>query len=208
MRLIILIMSLMLSPLGFAAEPYVEGRHYEIVPFPQKISGSKIEVREFFWYGCPHCYRFEPAVESWLKRKSAKVNFVRTPAVSPNWAVHAQAYYAFEVMGVVDKIHRSFFDAYHEQGNRLNTPELIADFAASHGIDRALFMKTYGSFAVRVRMNQSRQDMDAYALNSVPEVIVDGKYRTNPNLAGGQDAAFKVVDYLVKKAQRERRKKK
>ena len=105
------------SSSSFAA-PYNEGEHYEaITPAQPTSSKDQVEVVEMFWYGCPHCFRLEPFVDRWLKKKPANVKFVRMPGVfRPSWEIHARAYYTAEILGVVDKVHRPMFDAIHEYG--------------------------------------------------------------------------------------------
>jgi thiol:disulfide interchange protein DsbA len=202
------------AALLFAALPLVaaagvapeEGRDYLELPFPQPVeTGSQIEVREFFWYGCPHCDALEPVLRAWLRKKPAGVSFLRTPGVAPHWLVHAQAYYTFESLGVVDKVHAAFFDAYHRGQRKLDTLAALADFAAEHGIDRELFLRTFNSFGVRVKVERAKQLNAAYGIHSVPTLVVDGRYVTSPVMAGGNEQVMKVVDELIKRARRERR---
>ncbi len=205
MRKLFALFLLAALPCAAAAAPE-EGRDYLELAFPQPVeTGNKIEVREFFWYGCPHCDALEPALRAWLRKKPADVEFVRTPGVAPHWLVHAQAYYAFESLGVVEKVHQAFFDAYHRGQRRLDTPEEIADFAARHGVDRESFLRTFHSFGVRVKLERAKQLNAAFGIHSVPTLVVDGKYLTSPTMARGDEAALSVVDKLIERARRERR---
>lgn len=192
-------------PLAALAAPQ-EGQHYRELPFPQTVeSGDKIEVREFFWYGCPVCYRLEPHTARWMKNLPPNVQYVRTPGVAPRWLVHAQAFYAFESLGALDKVHDVFFEAIHVKKLPLNDEESLARFAAEHGIERDKFLQTFRSFGVRMKVERAKQLNVAYMVNSVPTLVVDGRYMTSPAMAGGEEAAMQVVDFLIKRAQRERR---
>lgn len=205
-----ILMSLVfVSGLAQAANPFVAGKDYVVLEFSQPVgTGAKIEVREFFWYGCPHCFRLEPHIEAWLKTMPKNAGFVRTAMVTANWRLHAQAFYTFEKMGLAAKLHRPFFDAIHVEGKRMDSQEAIADFVAGRGVDRAKFIKAFRSFPVRVKMSRADKDGDAYNLRGVPVLIVDGKYRTSPSMAGSEARVMQVVNFLVKKAARERRRKK
>lgn len=184
-----------------------ENIHYREIPFAQPVeTGDKIEVREFFWYGCPHCYHLEPALKSWLKRMPANVQFVRTPGVAQSWLVHAQAYYAFESLGVVDKVHEPFFSAVQTDRGAYNTPEAIAKFVAKHGVDAKKFQDAYASFAVRLKLERAKRQNLEFGVQSVPTIAVDGKYLTSSSMAGGEEAVMKVVDFLIEKAAKERKK--
>lgn len=201
-------LALMLVP-GWAHAGFEEGRQYLVVPFPAAVeTGKKVEVREFFWYGCPHCYVLEPALTRWLKKLPANAQFVRTPGLAaPQWRIHGQAYYTFEALGVAAKLHEPFFKAVQEQQASYGDEKGIADFAASHGIDRKKFSEAFDSFGVRLKLDKAKQLNEELNINSVPTFVVDGKYLTSPAMAEGEDRFFKVVDYLIDKAARERKKK-
>jgi thiol:disulfide interchange protein DsbA len=196
--------ALLLLPLAGQAQ-FLEGVEYMRVR-PQPVeTGSKIEVREFFWYGCPHCFSLEPSVEKWLKTMPKNAQFVRTPAVfNERWAVHARAYYAFEALGITAKMHHPLFRALHVDKRPLFDVDSIAAFVAEKGGDRQAFLDAYNSFGMQASVNRATQAGRAYNIESVPTLIVDGKYMTNANIAGGFDRAMQVVDFLVKKAAAER----
>jgi len=203
-RLSVLLL-MMVFPLSLQAQTFKAGQHYMEFPFPQPVEGNKIEVREFFWYGCPHCYALEPAIHRWLKRKPANVNYVRTPGVAPHWLLDAQAYYTFEALGVVDKMHPAMFDAMNKNKQRFKTEEALAAFVAKHGVDPKAFRDAFGSFGVRIGVEKAKQLSQAYTINSVPTLVVDGRYLTSPAMAGGEDVTMQVVDFLIKKASAERK---
>ncbi len=197
----------LLLPLPLAAAPaYVEGRHYLELALPQPTeTGNKIEVREFFWYGCPHCWHLESELERWVRKIPANVQFVRTPGVSGRWLAHARAYYAFEALGVLNKTHVAFFRAMHEQNRPLDSEAALARFAVENGVDQAKFREAFNSFGVRVKLDKARQLNMEMGVSSVPMLAVDGKYITSPTMAGGNPETLKVVEFLIQKVVRERK---
>ncbi len=201
------LMAMMLFPALAHAEKFEEGRSYMTVPFPtQVVTGKKVEVREFFWYGCPHCYVLEPALQRWLKKLPRNAEFVRTPGLaSPAWRVDGQAYYTFKVLGVEEKLHNAFFKAAQESQGKINNPDDVANFAAGHGIDRKKFMDAFNSFGVHLDLDKATQLNQDLNIDSVPTFVVDGKYRTSPSMAGGEDKFFQLLDYLIEKAAKERK---
>lgn len=186
-----------------------EGIEYQrVVPAqPTRVPDDKIEVVEVFWYGCPHCYAFEPHLHKWLENKPADVAFRRIPAeLNPGWKIHAAAYYVAEELGVLDKIHQPLFDALHENHKRMGSVDELADFFAKFGVSRESFLTAYNSFAVRAKMRHAEQQVRRYGVTGVPTVIVAGKYRTSATMAGGSfDALLKVIDFLVDKERNERK---
>ena len=204
MKKIRLLAGLLLASLALAvqAADYVEGRHYKRITPPQPTSAppGKVEVVELFWYGCPHCYRLEPYVKRWLKRKPANVVFVRLPGIfRPSWELGARAYFTAEILGVLDEIHPALFDAIHAQRRRLNDEAAMMAFFKEHGVSEADFKRTFHSFAVETRVRRARDMSERYQARGVPTLIVNGKYRTSAREAGSNAKIFKVVDYLVRK---------
>ena len=192
---------------GAGRADYTEGIEYVRLPQSQPVeTGNKIEVREFFWYGCPHCYALEPAINKWLKTKPANAQFVRMPAIlSPSWEPHARTFYAFEALGVTDKLHSAFFNAIHVRGQALNNESSIAEFVAKHGVDKEKFLKAYNSFSVNAFVKNAVQMAQRDGIEGVPTLILDGKFRTGSSMVGGHDALMHLVDYLIKKSAAERR---
>lgn len=202
--LLSMVLAFWLAPLS-AANALEKGRDYVVLPTPQPVeTGKKVEVREFFWYGCPHCYALEPMLSNWLKRKPANVEFVRTPGVAPNWLVHGQAYYTFAALGATEQTHAALFRAIHEKNRPLNNEQALADFAKEQGIDPAKFRETFNSFGVRTNLEKARRLNMAYQVTSVPMIAVDGKYLTSASMVGSDEALIKAVDQLVQQAARER----
>jgi thiol:disulfide interchange protein DsbA len=182
-----------------------ENVHYREIPFAQPVeTGDRIEVREFFWYGCPHCLTLEPELNRWVQRMPAKAQFIRTPGAADKWLVHAQAYYAFESLGLLAKIHEPFFHAVQNERGAYNTPEAIGKFVAKHGGDAKKFQDAYASFGVRLKLERAKRHNVEFGVQSVPTLAIDGKYLTSPSMAGGEAAVMKVVDFLIEKAAKER----
>jgi thiol:disulfide interchange protein DsbA len=182
------------------AEDFTEGQHYErVAPAQPTATKNKVEVVEMFWYGCPHCYRLEPFVQRWLKTKPANVEFVRLPGMfRPSWEIHARAYYTAEALGVVDKVHEPMFEAIHEQKQPMDNEAAIMALFKAHGVDEKDFKRVFHSFAVETKLRRARDMGGRYGANGVPTLIVNGKYRTGAQEAGGNARVFQVVDHLVK----------
>ncbi|WP_455196302.1 thiol:disulfide interchange protein DsbA/DsbL [Kaarinaea lacus] len=197
---IIAICSLALLPgLAVAAPTYKEKIHYErVLPAQPTTTGDKVEVVEMFWYGCPHCNSLEPYVNRWLKKKPAQAEFVRMPAIfRPEWELHARAYYTAEILGVLEKTHAAMFEAIHQQKRRLSTDAEIQKLFAEHGVSTEDFNRVFRSFAVEAKIRRAKDMSERYGIRGVPALIVNGKYRTGAQLAGGNANIFRVVDFLV-----------
>ena len=202
---ILLFSTLLMTQASYAID---EGFEYQKISPPVPTSTSdKVEVVEMFWYGCPHCYHFEPLLQKWLKNKPKNVKFIRVPAVfRKNWEIHAQVYYTEEALGLTEKLHQAFFDAIHKERKRMNTRKEIRDFFIAHGVKGAVFDKTFDSFIVKSRVVQAVRLSRAYGITGVPSMIVDGKYRTDAKIASINDIhgpshenMLKVVDQLIVK---------
>ncbi|HEC13545.1 MAG TPA: thiol:disulfide interchange protein DsbA/DsbL [Acidiferrobacteraceae bacterium] len=185
----------------WAAE-FTKDQHYAVLSQPQPVDAEKkIEVRELFWYGCPHCFNLEPILNAWIKKKPKDVAFVRTPAVlRKDWAPLARAFYTFEALGVTNQLHGKLFDAIHLRKQHLNSANSIADFAAKNGIDRDKFLNTYKSFGVDSAFRKAQILGRKYEADGVPTIIVDGRYRTTATMAGSHEQLMQVVDFLVNKS--------
>lgn len=168
---------------------------------PQTTSVSdKIEVLEFFWYGCPHCYKFEPYLQQWKKDLPADVVFIRVPAIfNAKWEIHARAYYTAELLGIVEQIHTPLFKAIHDQRQPLFTQQTLAQFFAQFGVSEQMFNNSFNSYAVNNRIEQAKRLLAAYRIDGVPTMIVNGKYTTSATLTGSHARAIEVVDRLIEK---------
>jgi thiol:disulfide interchange protein DsbA len=195
-----------------AAQP-VPGRDYTVINPPQSTeSGKRVEVLEFFWYGCPHCHALQPPLRVWLKGKPADVDFRRVPAVfADHWVPLTWTYYTMEAMGIVDKLHYDVFDAIHEQKIRLSDPKVLFDWVARQGVDGKKFAETYHSFGVRSRGMRSIELTRAYEVPGTPALVVDGKYVVAPSMILKPDKRsvdyeryFQVLDQVIARARKER----
>lgn len=191
------------APSLSTAEEYVENMHYELITPPQPTSvADKIEVVELFWYGCPHCYQFEPTLVKWLKNLPPNVAFVRTPGIfRPEWAVLARAYYTAEALGVLNKVHEQIFGAVHELKRPLQNEDQLAALFAEQGVKEDDFRKTFRSFAIEGKVRRAQEMSQRYGAKGVPTMIVNGKYRVSAGMSGVQTHAntIKVVEWLIQR---------
>jgi protein dithiol oxidoreductase (disulfide-forming) len=182
----------------------VEGR-YETLSTPQPTSTpDKVEVVEIFWYGCPHCNRFQAYIDPWQETRPDFVEFMRMPAVfQPQWEVHARAYYTAVAMGVLDRTHAPLFGAIHTQNRALDSRESLEEFFVQQGIDASEFSKHYDSFGVDAAVRRSKVMQGRYGIRGVPAVVVNGKYRISGAVAGSYPNMIKVIDALVAREHKE-----
>ncbi len=188
--------------LTFSAASIAESKDYELVkPAQLTQTGDKIEVLEFFWYGCPHCYQFEPFLNSWLETKPSNVEFVKVPAVlNPRWTNDAKAYYAAQLLGVEKQFTSAYFNALHKERKRFRSLDQIADFASNRvGVSKTDFLDAMSSFAVATKINRAGQLSRNYGLTGVPTIIVNGKYKTSASVARGHAGVIKAINKLVAK---------
>lgn len=199
-----IIILFLIIPVAWAASD--ENKPYEELTNPQPTNtGDNIEVIELFWYGCPHCYHLEPEVEAWLKTKPEDVTFVRIPAVlGPSWELLARGYYTAELLGILDQTHEKIFERLHKDRKPIRNTKELSTFFLAHGASAKQFDETFKSFAVVTKTNRAKQAAQMYGVHGVPTIVVNGKYRTSPNLAGGNKQIFKVVDELIAKARAEK----
>lgn len=185
---------------------YEEGQHYiRLVPTQPTIGGAdKIEVAEFFWYGCPHCYDLEPTINAWDANKPSNVRFVKVPAMwNQALQIHAQLFYTEEVLvrnGTLKDakgFRNAVFEEYHRRGNRLLSQETIARLFERYGVTAADFEKTWGSFEVSQKLRVASDLARRYSIASVPAIVVNGKYRTGAAEAGSYPKLIEVIDELI-----------
>lgn len=170
---------------------------------PVEAPAGKIEVVEFFWYSCPHCNRFEPALEEWIKKAPKDVMVRRVPvSFRPDFEPQQRLYYVLEAMNKVDELHKKVFLAIHGEKQLLNTPELVAAWAEKQGLNRAKFSEMYNSFSIATKARKATQLQDAYKVDGVPALGVDGRFYTSGELAKNMDRALQVTDYLVVQARK------
>jgi len=199
-------MILLVTLFGFVtaqAAPFEEGVPYHWVA-PERAPGDKVEVIEFFWYGCPHCFAFEPIIEKWEETKPEDVEFVKMPATfeRPEVQMHAKTFYALELMGVPSQIHVDIMDEMHNNKNRLSTQGDMEAFLSTKGVDIAAFRNAIDSFAVYVKVQRAAQLAQRYGVSGVPSLVVDGQYR-NGNLKS-YDEMIELLNFLIQQARENR----
>lgn len=172
---------------------------YEMISPAQNTSApDKVEVLEFFWLGCPHCYSFEPDILAWEKDMPENVVFVReAPPLNKSWEQHSRGFYAAQLMGKEQEFVDAMFKAIHEDKQRMRKPGDIAELAATLGMDEDKFLKTMKSFAVETKLRRSIQLAKGAGITGVPSVIINGKYRTGAQLAGGNKGIINVINETV-----------
>lgn len=179
------------------------GKEYTVLADPVPTSEpNKIVVTEIFWYGCPHCYHLEPIITKWATTLPEDVHLVRMPAlVGKLWAIHGQLFITLDMLNVESKLHSAIFESIQTRQNVLLTPDTMADFVAQHGVDRDKFLETYNSFGVQTRMEKDKKIQDKYGINSVPVIIVNGKYKVefNEEYVTEPQAMMRITNYLIKK---------
>ncbi|HQR97237.1 MULTISPECIES: thiol:disulfide interchange protein DsbA/DsbL [unclassified Polaromonas] len=167
-------------------------------PAPVEAPAGKVEVVEFFWYSCPHCNTFEPALDEWIKKAPKDVVVRRVPiAFRADFEPQQRLYYVLEAMNKVDELHKKVFYAIHVEKQTLKTPELIADWAEKQGLNKAKFLETYNSFSVATKARKATQLQDAYKIDGVPALGVAGRYFTSGSMAQTMGRALLVTDYLI-----------
>lgn len=179
---------------------FKEGTHYtKLVPAqPTSVGPGKVEVVEVFWYGCPHCFSLEPAVESWSnKSKPGYVEFVRLPAMwNDQLRMHARLFYTAEALGKLEELHTPIFREIQINGNQLNSVDKISAFFRTHGVSPEEFQRAFSSFAVESKLQRADVLNRRYRVDSVPMMVVNGKYSTDVGMAGGESALFALVNEL------------
>jgi len=190
---------MLVSGVASAQTAFMAGTDYQVIsPAVKTTQPDKVVVTEIFWYGCPHCFRFEPYVERWAAGLPDGVVFEQVPSsLNPRWTELARAYYAFKMMGVLEQTHKAIFDAIHLKRQRLDSLDSIAAFAASLGLDEKVFRENYDSFPVETQIRNNIQKEKRYGHRGVPAVIVNGKYLVSASLAGSNERMIQIMNFLV-----------
>ncbi|NYE62270.1 thiol:disulfide interchange protein DsbA [Duganella sp. 1224] len=195
---------------GASAADFKDGLDYNTVNGPAPDTGKKVEVLEFFMYHCPHCNALDPELAAWVKKNSDKIVFRRMHMGDD---AQAKAFYTLEAMNALGNgMHEKIFHAIHVERNRLNTDQALLDFVVKNGVDKAKYLETFNSFGVQTKLKRGEQVANQYKLDSVPAVVIDGRYTTSPAVAGhgltsaaaAHTAMFAVMDSLVAKSLQER----
>ena len=187
----------------------MEDVDYRVIPKQSLTATERIEVVYFFYYGCQWCYRFEPYVNEWLKRKPVDVSFRRVPALrNTKWITLTRAYYTYDSLALLPRLHAKTFQTFHESDVDLTTESGLFDWVARQGVKRELFEETFHSEAISTQMLQSRALTNAFQIDSTPSVAVDGRYISDSGMTGGAAQLMDVVEGLVQMARDERRRRK
>lgn len=181
------------------------GFEYQIIPQQPVATGPRIEVVEFFWYGCPFCNQLQGPLEAWLKRKPDDVELRRIPAIfRESWVAHARLFYTLESLGEIERLHQAVYRTIHAEREDLTSAESSAAWAARHGIDRARWLAAYNARETDAKVEQSRTYTRAYAIRGTPSLVVDGLYVTSTGMSESVPGVITILDGLIGLA-RERR---
>lgn len=191
--------------LGGLALAHAQGRNYQAgVDYIELPSAAptqepdKIEVAELFWYGCGHCFSFEPIISDWRKTLPEDVNFRPVPAFFGGlWDTHGQLFYTLESLDQLDETHSAIFQAIHNQKNRLADEKAMIKLVTQYGVDEDEFRKTWASPGVKLKMTQAKRLAKAYRASGVPTLIVNGKYRIEGSMAGSFEEMLNIAEYLI-----------
>lgn len=178
----------------------VSGTDFQVMKDPQPVGvpAGKIEVTEFFWYGCPHCNDFEPYLEAWIKKQGPDVVVKRVPvAFRDDFVPHQKLYHALDALGLAEQLTPKVFHEIHVNKDYLLTPETQADFLAKNGVDKKKFMDAYNSFSVQSAVKRDDKLIADYKIDGVPTIAVQGKYETGPAMTNSLAGTTQVLDYLV-----------
>ncbi|KPK08746.1 MAG: hypothetical protein AMJ64_02470 [Betaproteobacteria bacterium SG8_39] len=188
---------------GAGAAP-VAGRNYTVLdPALPVESADKIEVLEFFWYGCPHCYNLQPYMEKWVKTLPADALLRRVPAIfNERWARDAATFYAFEALGVLEKVHRPFFDAIHRDRLKSDNKQAMHEWLRKQSIDPEKFDQAVASFGVQSKVRRAMQLTAGYRIDGTPSLAVQGRYRISADQASSQEDMLATASYLIELARK------
>jgi thiol:disulfide interchange protein DsbA len=210
-RIVLLaVQSVPLAALGGAAfaQEVVRVRQnieYRVIE-PQPVeTGDKIEVIDFFWYGCPHCNALQPTLEDWIKRKPADVALRRIPVIfRDSWAPHARIYYALESLNEIERLHQKVYHSYHVEELYMSKPDVMEQWAVKNGIDRKKWLDAYFSPETDEKMARAARATKVYTLEGTPSMVVDGRYLTSGSMAPSLKGMMTVVDELIRLARQNR----
>ena len=203
--------------LGFgasAATAPVKDKEYSIIepaqPPLEPLGGKKVEVIEFFYYGCPHCYNLQPALKAWLKNAPRDVDFKRMPTVfRESWVPLTRTYYALEAIGALEKMHDDVFNTVQQNSVNLGDKRILLEWAAKRGVDAKKLGEAYDSFAVQTKTQRSLQMTRAYGITGTPSIVVGGRYLTGPSMTLNADNTInyqrfgQVLNELIEMARKQ-----
>ena len=189
--------------------PPVSGKEYHELSPPRPVSsGERIEVIEFFYYGCPVCYEAQPHIARWLSRSGPGMSLIRIPVVfSESSESFARTFYTLEALNELARLHWPLYDNHHFDGKQLNEEKNVVTWVAGNSVDAKRFTELWHSADTAAKLDTAKKAVDTYDVKGVPTFVVDGKYLTSARLAGGTREMMRVVDYLVERAAAQRRRK-
>ena len=200
----------LLALAGRAAAQEVRARQnieYRLIPVQPVETGERIEVIDFFWYGCPYCNDLQPTLEEWLKRKPDDVALRRVPAIlRDSWAPHARIYYTLELLGEVERLHLKVYESYHVEQLHMSKPEVMEQWAVKHGIERQRWLDAYFSPETDARIARAFQATKRYDVQGTPSLVVDGRYLTSSSMTSTVRGVVTVLEDLVRLARQGRSK--
>lgn len=207
LRLVMGSLAWLLAASALAQQP-VAGRDYQVLGTPRPVStGERIEVMEFFYYGCPVCYEAQPHIARWLMRAGPGIGMVRVPAsFTESSESFARTFYTLGAMNQIARLHWPIYDNHHFDGRQLNEEKNILEFVAGNGVDRARFAEIWNSPDVKAQVEAAKKALETYEVKGVPTFVIDGKYATSARMAGGTREMMRVVEHLVERAGAERKK--
>lgn len=201
-------LTLLAGPPASQAQPVSPNQFTQLTRPVPVSTGERIEVIEFFYYGCPVCYEAQPHIARWLNRSGNDVVLRRVPAVSADgWEPFARSFYTLEAMDLLARLHWPVYDNFHFDGKRLNEEDVMADWIASNGGDGAKFREMWNSAEIKSKVDAAHEMLETYQVRGVPSLVIDGKYITSARMAGSVSQMMVVVEQLVDRARAERGKK-
>ncbi|MBI3936696.1 MAG: thiol:disulfide interchange protein DsbA/DsbL [Betaproteobacteria bacterium] len=184
-------------------------KDYRLIPQQPVETGDKIEVIDFFWYGCPYCNKLQPALERWRKRIPDDVELRRVPVILKDaWAPHARIYYTLEALNEVERLHQEVYRGYHVEELYMSKPDVMAGWAVRHGIDRQKWLGAYSSPEVENKVQRAKRLTRQYDVDGTPTIVVDGRYLTSGNMSDTLEGMIPILDDLIRIARQKRAEKK
>ena len=192
LALILFLISLI--PLNVYAQKYVQ------ISTEKQSESKDIIIYEFFWYGCPHCFNLEPTIDRIEADLDTDAKIVKVPvALRDSWLPHAKLYFALSQMNKIDELHNLIFEEIHIEDNRLDTEEAMIEFLSKRQIDTAIFSEKYNSYGTEARVKKASNLARKYQIDSVPTLVVNGKYLTSGSFVASYDELYSVVNFLVER---------
>ena len=194
------------APANAQQSPARLNYEYQLIVPPQPTpAAERIEVIEFFWYGCPYCNQLQPSLQAWLARKPQDVDLRHIPAIfRESWVPHARLFYTLEALGELDRLHQAAYRAYHVEGQNPNTADSSADWASHHGIDRARWLAAYNAPETTRKVALAAQQTRTYGIQGTPSLVVDGRYVTSTGMSETVPGVITILDDLIAVAREQR----